>query len=117
MSEGNLSSREREEMEQLEALLPVSAIGVYQRITAENCMEELASSKDGKLEAEGTKKKKSVVSKIKKVLGIKRHKDIIAEALAAAASATAGGGSTKGTLTLISTSTKSKLTEEFLRGL
>jgi hypothetical protein len=114
VSEGNLSSRETEEIELLEALLPVCAIGVYQRIVAENCLKELAASKDGKLETEGTKKKKSVISKIKKVFGIKREKDIIAEALAASShgDTTVGGGSK-----VTQTPTKPKLTEEFLRGL
>jgi len=116
VSEGNLSSRDAEDMEQLEALLPVSALCIYQRIVTENCLKELASSKDGKLEVDGSKKKKSVISKIKKVFGIKRPKDLIAEALAVSSEnstgALAGGSSTSS-----STPTKSKLTEEFLRGM
>ena len=46
----------------------------------------MESNKSGKLELEGIKKKKSIISKFKKVLGIKRPKDLIADVIAKSSS-------------------------------
>ena len=84
-SEGNCSQVEEDQLDELEALLPLSALITYQRTVIEQCLEELATSKTGRLDGDSPKKRRSVVSKLKKVFGIKRPKDLIADALAAAA--------------------------------
>ena len=47
------------------------------------------------MEVEGVKKKKSIISKFKKVFGIKRPKDLIADAIAASAAASGKASPTR----------------------
>ena len=85
VSEGNNDPEDENRLNELETILPLSALMTYQRSVLEQCLQELSVSKTGTLEGDAPKKRKSVVSKFKKVFGIKRPKDRIAEALAAAA--------------------------------